>query len=77
MSIEYHGPCGASELDVLQPADQHSIPTEAESTSFIELVLMASECSEDEGEVRVLLNTLLQGEGMQLRDLRKDQIPSA
>lgn len=76
MSIENNAPFAAIELDVPQPVDPYTTLEDTEPTSFIDLVLMASACSEDEGEVRDLVDRLLNSEGLKLRDLREDQIPS-
>ncbi len=45
--------------------------------SFVELVLYASEYSEDEGEVRDLVDALFDCDELRLTDLREDRIPCA
>lgn len=76
MSIENAASCEDFGLDLTQPAVALWIQDGNEPTSFIDLILMASESSEDEGEVRDLVDTLFQSERLQLRDLREEHIPS-
>lgn len=77
MSIENPALGLAIDLDSLCPTDQLWTTGETEPTSFIELILIASECSEDEGEVRDLVDVLFQSERLQLSDLREDRIPAS
>lgn len=59
-----------------QPVE-HSLESDgSEPLSFVELVLVASECSEDEGEIRLLVDTLLASDQLSLKDLREDRIPA-
>jgi hypothetical protein len=61
-------------LQIPQSTNPTWINDESESTSFVELILMASECSEDESEVRDLVDSLFQSERQTLRDMREEQI---
>ena len=55
---------------------EHTLESEgSELLCFVELVLFASECSEDEGEIRLLVDTLFASDQLSLKDLREDQIP--
>ncbi|MCH7867787.1 MAG: hypothetical protein IH881_08805 [Myxococcales bacterium] len=76
MSIENNAYCGATELDLLLPSNPAQELGEFEPTSFVELILMASEFSEDEGEVRDLVDSLFHNEQFELTDIREDQLSS-
>lgn len=77
MSIENDFQLPTPQLELGQTELRHWEASDSESPSFVELVLMATECSEDEGEVRDLVDSLFQNERLQLRDLRDEQIPTA
>lgn len=76
MSIENNANCGATELDLLLPSHPAQELGEFEPISFVELILMVSEFSEDEGEVRDLVDSLFHNEQFELTDIREDQLSS-
>ncbi len=61
----------------LQPAESTRAGTASEPISFVELVLFASECSEDEGEVRDLVDALFEADRFPLKDLSEERIALA
>lgn len=61
----------------LQPVEHVLAGESCESFSFVELILYASEYSEDEGEVRDLVDALFDCDQISLTDLSEDQIPYA
>jgi hypothetical protein len=61
----------------LQPVEHLLEGEGCEPLSFVELVLYATEYSEDEGEVRDLVDALFDCDRLSLTDLSEDQIPCA
>jgi hypothetical protein len=61
----------------LQPVEHVFGVESCEPLSFVELVLYATEFSEDEGEVGDLVDALFDSVRFELMDLIEDQIPCA
>ena len=64
------------EVGVRLPEAHEQTTGEAELTSLVECILIASECSEDEGEVRDLVDSFYYGEPLVPWDSREDLIAS-
>jgi hypothetical protein len=62
------------ELQPIEHSPEHEL---GETLSFVDLVVFASEYSEDEGEVRDLVDLLFERDQHILTDLRHDRIPCA
>lgn len=62
------------DVGVSLPEVQDQTAGEAELTSLVELILIASECSEDEGEVRDLVDSFYYGESLVPWNSREDRI---
>ncbi len=64
-------------LPSLEPGEAFFSLEADQPLSFVELVLAASECSEDEGEIADIVDTLFERKRFELRDLREERLAIA